>query len=116
MLSFASIGFNSVCSTSIVRISISIRRAMDEIGTSLEPPSNGFEEFSPTFSSDTNSQPTSAPHGTVKPADQRAERNVQPDRPGLDPGGFSQVLCGRKECKRHQRGKDHHQHDGDGIV
>src|SRR4029079_1704214 len=64
ILSFASIGLRSVCSPSIVRISISIRRAMNEIGTSLEPPSNGFEEFSPTFSSERKSQPTIALNGT----------------------------------------------------
>ena len=53
MLSLASIGLRSVCSPSIPRISISIRRAIDEIGTSLAFPSNGFEEFSPTFSIET---------------------------------------------------------------
>ena len=54
----------AVSSPSIVRISISIRRAMNEIGTSLAPPSNGFDEFSPTFSSETKTQPTTALNGT----------------------------------------------------
>src|SRR6185437_1586925 len=58
MLYFGSIGLRSVCSPSMRRISISIRRDRNEIGTSFGPPSNGFEEFSPTFSSVKKAQPT----------------------------------------------------------
>ena len=45
--------------------SISIRRAMEEIGTSLAPPSNGLDEVSPTFSSVMNAQPTKTLAGTL---------------------------------------------------
>ena len=68
ILCFASMGLRSVFSPSIVRISISIRRAIEEIGTSLEPPSNGFDEFSPIFSSETKIQPTNRLKGTFNQA------------------------------------------------
>ena len=105
-LSFAaSIGLRSVCSPSMILISISIRRAIDEIGASFEPPSNGLDEFSPTFSSEMKTQPTSTLNGTLSQAVQFPI-----------PADFPQFLGIGKETEGYNRHKDIHQNDGDRIV
>ena len=78
---------------------------MNEIGTSLAPPSNGFEEFSPTFSSETKTQPTIALNG-----------HIQPDGPAFEAGRLSKLLRMRKQAERHERDKDHHQKNSDRII
>ena len=82
-----------------------MRRAMNEIGTSLAPPSNGFDEFSPTFSSDTKTQPTIALKGTFS---QTVQCSI--------PAGLSELLRIGKQAERHDRDKDHHQKDRDRII
>jgi hypothetical protein len=89
----------------MIRISISIRRAINEIGTSLEPPSNGFEEFSPTFSSEMNSQPITALNGIFNQA-------VQCSIPACFPKSTAYWI----KTKRYNRDKNRHQENGDRIV
>lgn len=83
-------------SPSISRSSISTRRLIWEIGTSLAPPSKGFSVLSPTWSSDTYIQDTKALNGMTSHAIWPARR---PDTPSFRRSNSRMRQKGNKAAK-----------------